>query len=217
MPDPNRLSEIFQQARTQLGQVDSVRPEVERRIAALSPGPSPWSPSRLVIPSVAFLALFAFFWWRLAPSPSPAPHRAPSLAEISTLMSGDVELVEHVAAALDHRAVLVIWSYRGPGVSTDPTEHRSGKYRLRTLHHHTTPDGRTLVWSLFIPDPGVLPTFEPPSVSATLADDTRLAFSASCQRTSAADFAAALRSAHLADRSGPTPDDILQAIDTETR
>ncbi|MDB5354233.1 MAG: hypothetical protein JWN24_686 [Phycisphaerales bacterium] len=225
MPDQNtnlqRIDESFQRMRQELEGISSVRPQVEQRIAAMPIKSGRRMPARLLAICLALAALGILFWRSRGGMPAPLPHEMTALAppQDLTLKVGDVEVVEHIAAIMDHGAVAVIWSYRGRGVMpgrADTTEHRAGKYRGYTLREDALADGRTVVCSLFIADEGVRPALEPPALCTRSADDGVIALSASPRPASAGALADAIRSAGFDGKSGIGVDDILREIGKQT-
>jgi hypothetical protein len=223
MPEPKtdlqRIDAAFEQARHELDGIASLRSEVEQRIAGVSIQPA----SRVMIRSLAAclaLLILGGLSWRLRGVSSPPPHslEAKSVAISPSEVSfeiGDTELIEQIAAIIDHRAVAVIWSFRGKGLMLCPesvTEHRAGKYRRYTLRQSTLPDGRTLVCTLFIPDEGVQPVLEPPSLCTRAADDRIFALGASPRAASRQELAAVIESAGFDASSRIGVDDILREI-----
>ncbi|HZZ42235.1 MAG TPA: hypothetical protein VFE58_04815 [Tepidisphaeraceae bacterium] len=187
------LENLFQQTRQELQSLGSVLPEVQQRIQTLPIKPR----SQLLPRSIAavlvlatFLALLITRIHTLAPTIIPNP-------DLHLEVNG-TELTEHIAAILDHRVVVVIWTYRGHGISAVPdtsAECRAGKYQLRTLHQHKLPDGRTFVCSLFLPDPAVSPALEPPSLYTTSTNNTLIACTTSPRLATPAQLTAAIQSA----------------------
>jgi hypothetical protein len=185
------LEKMFEVARQELAGVDSVRAGVQGRIASAS---MRRGPGAMVCGLAAALLVGVFIGWRFLGTGRPAP--APQLAEDFRMEVGGVELVEHIAALVDNRAVVVVWSYRGQGLKSDGdgVARRIGNYRLIPVREDKLADGRTLVCSIFIPDAGVQPVFEPPSVGA-VAGGGVVQFNVVPRTASANDVASAFRGA----------------------
>jgi hypothetical protein len=224
------LANALRAARLDLDAAGSVRDRVAARVAHASMRP-PSHPLRAGLAIAASIALLAAagasFWPRPKPATAPphlsfaAPTPSPDFAQASRLDVGGAELIEHLAATVDHRAVVVLWSCRGVGVTVDPDDdngaerpHRTadGKYRRQFLRQDHLPDGRTLVLALFIPDPGVRPTLEPPLLRARLPDGTAVAFAPAPRPASAREIAHAMTSAGLSATAGGPVDDFLRQI-----
>ena len=225
MPDQNtdlqRIDESFQRMRKELEGINSVRAQVEQRIATIQIKTGRVIPAKLLAICLGLAALGILFWRSRGGTPAPLPHEMTALSPPQDLAIkvGDVEMVEHIAAIMDHGAVAVIWSYRGRGVMprrADSTEHRAGKYRGYTLREDTLADGRTVVCSLFIADEGVRPVLEPPTLCTWWGDDGVIALSASPRSASAGALADAIRSAGFDGKSGIAVDDILREIGKQT-
>lgn len=173
---------------------------IERRIAGITIQP----PSRAfhwsALTCLITFALGLTLWCTLGPNPSLPQnneHASQSTDNIG-LEIGDARLVEHLAAMMNDRSVLVIWSCQGNGISAespDFVEHRAGKYRFRRLSQTQLANGRTLICSLFTPDPDVHPTFDPPAISVSSSDGSTIRFSASPTLASDIQLADAVRAA----------------------
>jgi hypothetical protein len=185
------LEKMFAAARRELAGVNSVRAGVEGRIASAS---MKRARGAMVCGLAAALIVGVFIGWRFFGSGRPAP--APPLAEDFRMDVGGVELVEHIAALVDNRAVVVVWSYRGDGLKSDGEGaiRRVGNYRVIPIRQDKLADGRTLVCSIFIPDEGVQPIFEPPTVGA-VAGGGMVQFNVMPRTASAHDVASAFRGA----------------------
>jgi hypothetical protein len=148
----------------------------------------------------------------LIPAPGPA---AQSSVEI-----GDAELTEYIAAVIERNVVVVIWSYRGNGTFAMPSylaDCSAGKYRLSTLREVKLADGRTVVCSLLVPDAGVRPILEPPSIYAGSDDSNIISLSVSPRVASIRDLAGAIRLAGADGKAGIDVEKIYQEIQQHGR
>ena len=217
--DIQRIDEIFRIARRERADTNSVRPEVERRIAEISIMPARSMLSVSIATSLAVCVFGVFLWCQFSGRSQPPRPRdyesSPNVAEGISLETGDVAIAEQVAAVVDDGAVVVIWSYRGRGLATVPaaaTACDAGRYRLFTLREHTTADGRTVVCSLFIPRAGVRPILQPPSIFATSQESGTISCSVWPRTGSTPELADAIRSAGFDDKSDFGVDDIMREI-----
>jgi hypothetical protein len=136
-----------------------------------------------------------------------------------SLEIGDTELVEYLAAYTDQGDIVVIWTCQGAGVTAmpeDAMEIPAGKYRLSNLDAVKLADGRTLVCSLVVPDAGVNPLLEPPSIYARSSDNRVTAMSVWPRAASAAELTDAVRSAD-GGRAGDDVADIVRQIQKRVR
>ena len=217
-----RLREGLGELKRELGSIASVRPDVARRIADVTMRPG--LPVRSVAAvSVALVLGLGALWWRtgrIADVKEPSgvaqievpPDRA---AEPLRLRVRDTEVVAHVAAVVDGRAVLVAWSVRGDdetGGVAEERDSRAGKYRQRQLASGKLPDGRRVACSVYVPDAGVHPVLEPPTVFARGGAEDVIAFSASPRVDADAQLSASLRSLGLDERVGVSMTGIRQSI-----
>ena len=218
-----RLRQGLGELKRELGAIASVRPDVERRIASVRMRRG--SPVRSVAAlTVALVLGLATLWWRTggdgdAHKPTGVVQIEPSAglaAEPLRLTVTDMEVVAHVAAVVDGRAVLVAWSVRGGGDETgglaEQRDSRAGKYRRRQLPSGKLADGRRVACSVYVPDAGVHPVLEPPTIIARGRADDVIAFSASPQVAGDAQLRASLRSLGLDERVGMSMTRIRQSI-----
>jgi hypothetical protein len=209
-----RVDAAFGQLKQAFGSAESLREQVERRIAAATMQPPRlMSPRAVVACSVAVIAAIvcAVAWFTIGKHPAPLetvmvpdPLALASQPEADfALEIGNAEVIQHLATTVDGGAVVVVWSYRGPGISVDDstsTPQRVGKYRVLTRRGQPSTDGQTTVCSLFFPDAGVIPTLEPPGVRVRSGDDGRaIVFSAVPRTASPDELARATRAAGAAD------------------
>jgi hypothetical protein len=217
-----RLREGLGALKRELGAIASVRPDVERRIAAvrMRPGLPVWPVATV---SVALVLGLATLWWRTggdgdARKPTRVVQIEPPAglaAEPLRLTVNDTEVVAHVSAVVDGRAVLVAWSVRGGDETGGPAEQRdsrTGKYRHRQLPSGKLPDGRRVACSVYVPDAGVHPVLEPPTIIARGRADDVIAFSAAPRVAGDAQLSASLRSLGLDERVGVSMTGIRQSI-----
>jgi len=212
--DVERVDKAFQQARSELGRIGSSRDEIMRRIATTSIRNPQKMHFAYAIGTFGLLALIALF---LSHSTNTSP--LPRAAEESSLGIGDAQLTEYIAAILDHNAVVVIWSFRGSGVMAMPANSAdcpAGMYRLSTLRQIKLADGRTIVCSLLIPNAGIEPVLQPPSIYARSDDSNIIAMSVSPRTASALDLADAIRSAGADGNAGIAVPEIFQQIQKHT-
>ena len=200
---PEDVSEALQQARNTLAGIEPILPRVNQRIAQTTMKP----PHMIRLASIALAVLLlgsaAIFF---------SHHRARSAVEVVQSNSNsnaafsfgidDVQITAHVAAVMDRRAVLVVWS------SPDSTKNdaadasaplRIGKYRRYFLRSATLSDGQRATFCLFIADEGVSPVLEPPMVISDLGRGRAIQFSVSPQSITDRELPQTLCSAGLAD------------------
>jgi hypothetical protein len=227
MPQRNRemvrIDNAFEQARRELAEIASVRPGVERRVAQVSVRPPPrvfaWS---LMAGAAVVASIAVTVWQARTPVPPTRPSPAHPLAQTipyRSLEIGNTELVEYLAAYTDRGDIVVIWTCRGDGVRAmpeDTMEIPAGKYRLSNLDAVKLADGRTLVCSLVIPETGVQPALEPPSIFARSGDHNITAMSVWPRAASAAELADAIRSAD-GGQAGADVADIARQIQKRVR
>ena len=199
--DSERFEEIFRQVRSELGGVRfGAAASQADRIDAVSPKPASRWVAWSLAASLVILVVCVSLGWRFfrASSRSLREIAASYIEQDLTLKVGNAELIEHIAAIVDHRFVVVIWSYRGQGLTAAPanmSQIQAGRYRLQTLHEGKLSDGRTFVCSLFVPDEGAKLILEPPCIYARSADNNIIACSVSPKVVSTEDLANAIRSA----------------------
>jgi len=167
---------------------------------------------------LAILVAGALLGWRFFNTAPRALHEAamPTMAQDLSLDADGMEFVEHIAAIVDQR-VVVIWSYRGAGVSAaaaSTPKFRAGKYQFETLYEHKLRDGRTFVCTMFVPEEGVVPILEPPSIYASSADSV-FACTVSPRVVSTDELAHAIRSAGEGDKAEIEVSDIFRRIRDE--
>ena len=227
-PDPEpgseRLRDGLNELKRSLATIDSVRPEVERRIAAASMRPA--LPVRsLAAGSVIVLAIVSALWWRapgnrMGPSPDQlaTAERLPAQLppeQLRLTVSG-AEVVAHVAAVVDGRAVLVAWSVRGgdgaAGGMIETKETRAGKYRRRLFPAGKLADGRAIACGVYVPDAGVHPVLEPPTVVAHAGGGQLVAFSTPPRVAADSELTASLRSLGLSEEVGVSLAGIRKSI-----
>jgi hypothetical protein len=209
-----RVDAAFGQLKQAFGSADSLREQVERRIAAATMRPPRFTGRRAAAAgSVALAAAITctVVWFTIGKHPAPSetvmvpdPLALASQPEADfALEIGNAEVVQHLATTVDGGAVVVVWSYRGPGISVDDSTsipQRVGKYRVLTRRGQPSMDGRTTVCSLFFPDAGVIPALEPPGVRVRSGEDGRaIVFSAVPRTASPDELARATRAAGAAD------------------
>ncbi|HEX4792176.1 MAG TPA: hypothetical protein VH370_00200 [Humisphaera sp.] len=203
--------------RNELEGVGSMLPQVAERIDAVSMKPASRRVAWSLAACLAISAAGALFGWRFF-HPSSQPSRELAVANVEqdlTLKVGDDELFEHFTAILDHRFVVVIWSYRGNGITATPAsagEIQTGRYRLATLHEARLADGRTFVCSLLVPDDDAKVILEPPSIYARSADHGIIACSVSPRAATREELANAIRSAGVNGKEEIGVEDILRRI-----
>ena len=210
-----RIDAACRHARQQMRDAGTIRTGIEARIARATMHRS----RRLFVAAAAaaacigLLAVGGPLSWRATTSQHTAPvaESTPPPANVDfQLQVGDTELVQHLATVVDGGAVVVVWSYRGHGISPNDAakrDGRAGKYRAVMLRDRIAADGRTVVCSVFFPDAGVVPGLEPPGVRVRSADDGRsIAFAAAPRAASRDELAAAARAAGATD-----VEDVLRA------
>jgi hypothetical protein len=189
------IEQLFYEARIQLANAGSVRDGVQREIAAATIRQRPAIGWPLVICVALLIASLCVARWVRRPRNVQLATVAAALPQDLRVEVGDADIVQHLAASTNRGAVLVIWSYRGPGLAAmgpGSPQAPASKYRFRILQKTNIAGGRTLVCSLFLPDPSVHPELEPPAVCAIRADDQLIACSASPRTMSAAQLRSTL-------------------------
>jgi hypothetical protein len=215
--DADRFDEAFRHVRNELKSVKSVLPQVTERIDSAAQKPAPRFVAWSLAASLLILVPCVLLGWRFFhASPGPSQEIATSnMEQVLTLRVDDAELIEHIAAIMDHRFVVVIWTYRGQGVTTTPVNTdtiRTGKYQLRTLYEGKLADGRTFVCSLCRADEGVKLILEPPSIYAQSGDNSIISCSVSPRLASTDELARAIRSAGMDGKSEISVEEILRKI-----
>jgi hypothetical protein len=209
-----RVDAAFGQLKQAFGSAGSLRKQIECRIATATIRSPRFTGRRAAAAgSVALAAAIActVVWFTIGKHPDPTETvRLPNPLALASqpeadfvLEIGNAEVIQHLATTVDGGAVVVVWSYRGPGVSADDstsTPQRVGKYRVLTRRGQPSTDGQTTVCSLFFPDAGVIPALEPPVVRVRSRDDGRaIVFSAVPRTASPDELARATRAAGTAD------------------
>jgi hypothetical protein len=222
-----RVDALFRPAKQAFGSSESLREQVGRRIAVATMQPPRLINARAVVACsvVVIVAIVCTAVWfsagrhpaspNVAAVPSPLAVASPAESDFA-LEIGNAEVVQHLATTVDGGAVVVVWSYRGPGISADEstsTPQRVGKYRVWTRRGQPSTDGRTTVCSLFFPDAGVVPALEPPGVRVRSAEDGRaIVFSAVPRTASLDELTRATRAAGATDVG-----DVLRQVREQVR
>lgn len=217
------LERLFAQARHDLAGVESVRAGVDERVAKTSVrARQPMLPWCLV--GVALLAgLGSILWLRRGGGGAPVGsgtgvvlrdglHAEPVL----TLRVDDLELVAHVAAMLDGRTVLIVWSgtggVRAGGAKGNQAGGRVGRYTRYPLPPGKLSNGRLANYCMYFADEGIRPAVEPPTVVADTGAGRAVAFSVSPRVTAADELPAALSAAGLILGDGVSIADVYREL-----
>lgn len=193
LTESERLEGLFTEARRGLGEVESVRADVERRVEETSVrrASRSWSVATVVLLAVA---VGGGFWvWRGTGVVVPAEAEAEPAFSVRV---GEEELRTHVAAMLDRRTVLMVWSGGGE-VAVNAGEGRDG-VRVGKYVCHALPDGRSragrrVCYRMYVADEGVRPALEPPTVTVDAgAGGGVVSFAVSPRAVSTADQLAAV-------------------------
>jgi hypothetical protein len=149
-------------------EVPSVRDEVTRRVSSMSMTPSPlWFGVPIAVLLAVVGVVLAIHSMRSAQSPSlvVAEPRGP-LLELDGLT-----IEQDFAAAINPRAILVGWSFRGgqngglrPTRANRSDRTREGFTEI-PIRSDITRDGRTVCWSLFVVEQGDMRTADCPTVT----------------------------------------------------
>jgi hypothetical protein len=212
------LEAALRTARQELDGIGSLRARIDDRIASRAIRPAKPVLAWLAMGAAALIGLAVFVSSRRAGirPVGPVAHPAPiGLAPdpIFSLRVGDVDLCAHLAAVVDRRAVLVVWSSRGRNASVSAARGtpgtREGRYRRYPLPPGKTPDGHDAICCVYVADEGVRPALEPPMIVAG-AGTAAVAFSVSPERASAAELSARLRAAGLEPTLGDSAAEICR-------
>jgi hypothetical protein len=117
----------------------------------------------------------------------------------STLQLDGVTIIQRFSFLLDTRAVVAAWSCSSPrhDLSLPETPLRAPfpreNYTEISLRSGIGPDGTVYQCSLFIADPGVTPSFHPPSMTVRLPQSRFVSFGSSVKSTSPSELLDALK------------------------
>jgi hypothetical protein len=215
MADPNAnrdIETLLSRLGDEMAAGDSIAPEVQMRLARASMQPPR---TRFALAAAACVLLIGTGFWLGRGS---AGRQGTPGAEIVTYTPavraawavGDTVVVQHVASMVDGRGVLVVWSCRNGELVTQPggDENQPAKYTQLVLARESMADGRTMVWSLFLPVGDVKPAADPPSIRVRTSDGRLLALSAPPAVESREKLSDSLQDASLPGRPRVSLEDI---------
>lgn len=189
---------------SELRSVDSLLPGVQRRIAGKTIRP-PLHLARYGMAAAAAL-LLGIGWWAIHHQSTPPEALRPLVTQAPPALIAQVPATEarldglivseHLAIAIGNDAVLVAWSHQG-GSRPRATNRRAAAYHEFALGTGRLPDGRTVVWSLFVAQPSVVPVLQPPAIGVAAADGRVMQFSVLPSPARLSQVQQRIQSAHL--------------------
>ncbi|MDB5299709.1 MAG: hypothetical protein JWO87_1372 [Phycisphaerales bacterium] len=225
IPDAKGLENALREARHNLAAMESVRSRVDERVARTSMRPPrrilPWSLAMVML----LIGVGVGLWFQRGRGRTVGPGNGVARTEshsdaVFSLQLDDVEVIMHIAAVLDERVVLVVWSGQGGNFNTnatnEPAAARIGKYRRHLLPPGKLSNGRPATYCLYVADDGVRPVLEPPTVVANAGGGHLVGISVSPSMTSAGELSESLRAAGLDTRTGASVADIYREIQKYT-
>ena len=214
--DESQVDAALRQARTELRAIDSIRRKVPRRLERVRMRPAV---PRSLLPVAGMVLVGAACVWVARERPRPATRAEPPtlVADVQpcvVLDLGDVRLTEHLAAFVDDRAVVVIWTSKGTS-QVPAGAVNDGVYQEISLAQAPTRDGQTLRCALFVPRPGTRPGLNPPEIAARLPGNQVVRLSALPAVMTRRDLGGAIRAAVRAANAEGRADELAAAVARE--
>ncbi|HEY2587676.1 MAG TPA: hypothetical protein VGI81_18160 [Tepidisphaeraceae bacterium] len=216
--DESQIEAALRQARMELRGIDSIRRNVQRRVERVRMRPG--VPRSLLSVAGMVLVGVAVVWvgrQRARPAARAEPPKLVAGSEPCVVLDlGDVRLTEHLAAFVDDRAVVVIWTSKGTS-QVPAAAGNDGNYQEIPLARAPTRDGQTLRCALFVPQPGTRPGLDPPEIAARLPGNQVVRLSALPAVMTRRDLGGAIRAAARSAHAEGRGDELAAAVAREMR
>jgi len=187
--DGESLEQLLRRARREAAEIGSVREGVVARLETVGVPPRR-SGARLVIVAMAAILLAAGVWVGLSIGRRDTPHEPTDMAgaerepPVARIEVGDIAVTVSVAAMVDPRTVLVVWSAGRTGLSGcsgDPqpaAEEDPGPGRYTCAASGTARDrrGDRVFYSVLVATGDTAPILEPPTLVVRTGANQTMAF-----------------------------------------
>lgn len=209
----SQIDAVLRQARTEMQGIDSIRPDVRRRLEGVRMRPAV-PRSLLAVAGIVLAGAVALWVGRQPARPEPRTESMKVSAEdrpCVVLELGNVRLTEHLAAFVDDRAVVVIWTSKGTS-QVPAVRVNNGLYEEIPLAQAPTRDGQTLRCALFVPEAGTRPAFDPPQIAARLPGNQVIRLSAVPATMTRQDLGGAIHAAARSADAEGRADELAAAV-----